>query len=278
MRTSRTIHLEMVLLGYLFALIFTPLLSASPGTLGKTLQGETCKDLSRMVWDKYPYHLAVRVDNHKWRLIAPNGEPTSLKAHLQSKTRDLQFCWAVPAAPKESAQIVYVHTRYSQNQPISLHRNTVEGPRGDIQKGFFATIKDWFEGSYTGWQDYLDISGCQFKNYHETKVSECRGTEVDRWKNSIDKWHSTGAWETHIPTREFTKQVVKLSLKDQKIASERLLRLNPNRDLMSWIYFRSNPPGIGQCLVLKLTYSLSSAVGSDLKVHSFKVMLDQSVE
>lgn len=276
MRTLRTNHLGNDSLRHLVALIITTILFTSPQSLATTLNGKKCSDFSRDDWDKYPYyHLAVRVHNGDWLLIAPNEEPVTVKPHLQTATEDVQFCWAVPPAREESAQVVYVHTQYKQGQPISLFRTPAKGSDKKIQKSFYSTLVNWFEGSFNEWRGNLHSASCQFKFYHRSTVSGCRGGPFHNWEQLLDRWHETEAWDTHVRTRAFASLVIGLSLKDQEIASERLLRLNPERPSMSWVPFKSNPPKIGKYLDIKLVYSRSSADGSDLKVHSFKFLRAQ---
>lgn len=175
--------------------------------------------------------LAVEIgDDWKFFSENPEGPAHSLTIDRQSVT-SLCLAWEAPPHRALSRQFVYISTRYTTDQPLSLFRSG----------GFpVLTADDWGDGRSRGQADAL---AGDFREYHRKRSSsqETLFDDLNRWHDGNTSYGLvSGALgnSTRLPN-----------------GGERLLTLLPLRPFKSWVRFSSHVPAAGDTLRVAVAYS-----------------------
>ena len=129
--------------------------------------------------------LAIRVDD-AWNYHYANQSEVKF---LETAKRKLCLAWEAP--PDMEFQIVYVSTRYTDDQPLSLHRNRRLLPNSDhpILPGH------WFRLFAV-----VDEPHGAFQDFHRRRP---HNDETFKW-SALSEWHHTALWDFFgDPNRSF---------------------------------------------------------------------------
>ena len=180
--------------------------------------------------------LAVRVaDGDGWEYYLPqkSGDPAHRLSAARLKVdsrRRLCMAWEAPSAL--TRQVVYVSTRFADDQALSLFRRGV----------FFSG--DLRDGARRG--TAVELAG-DFQQYHlDRSVITHSSLHAD-----LDGWHDSNASYGLVSGAA--------GYSDLPSGSERLLTLLPLRPLKSWVWFTSRQP----VDTLRVVIAYSGEVGDD---------------
>ena len=184
--------------------------------------------------------LAVRIEG-EWKQFTQHEDGP---AHILEIGGLLHLCIAWEAPPYDGVhrQIVYASTKYSDEQPLWLFRNSA----GDGIP---------FVGRLLGdWNRTPDASGVNpdsaFREFHRRLPENLSNTP---W-NSLADWHDTSAWFPNVRSYNLVVGAIR-ALPLLPYGSERLLRLASNRQLTSWVPFTTRAPSAQNELRVAISYT-----------------------
>lgn len=171
--------------------------------------------------------LGIKTDED-WRFYLPNDGSSAHELETGG-LQNLCVAWEAPPYERSSRQIVYSSTRYREDQPLWLFRNS-------------AAAQIPFVGRLVGdWSRLPDRSGTDpveaFREFHGTLPADIEDT---RWSHFV-AWHDTSVWRANRSSHE----LVSSAMADAPLlpfGTERLLVLAPRRPLTSWIRIDSRAP------------------------------------
>ena len=217
----------------------------------------TVEDLPREVASKG--RLAIKIDG-VWQLFAQNEDGSAYVLEVDG-LQSLCIAWEAPPYQRHLRQIVYVSTKYMDEQPLWLVRNNAAA-------GFP------FFGKLLGdWNRTPDASGSDpdeaFRKFHHSRPDDDDLSDAP-WNNLVD-WHDTSAWLTNVSSYELVVSATNgLSL--LPYGSERLLRLVGGRPLTSWVPFTTRTPSRQNELRVAVAYTGDlDAIGPHVYQYVFQV-------
>lgn len=179
--------------------------------------------------------LAVR-SGDEWRLFNQQEEGI-LKT---SGNEELCLAWEAPPYAGGS-QIVYVSTRYRDDQPVSIYRNASSPPF------FYAFFSDWRGPT---------VSRDLFDKFHKKSLGrndDGVSGNTDGW-DKLRKWHETSFWIANLESHELVKGALAYESIPLPYGAERLLVVAGERSMTSWIPFTSKVQK-GSKLLVAISYS-----------------------
>ncbi len=184
--------------------------------------------------------LAVRIDG-EWRLFAEYEDGPASVLQIGG-LQDVCIAWEAPPYLGASRQIVYASTKYRDEQPLWLFRNSAG-----------AGIP--FVGNLLGdWNRTPDASGISpdsaFKEFHRRRPDD----PFDPPWNNLAGWHDTSAWFPNVGSYDLVVSAAR-DLSALPYGSERLLRLAARRPLTSWVPFTTRAPSGQNELLVAVSYS-----------------------
>lgn len=185
-------------------------------------------DLARR--DKGHGRLAVKAGD-EWLYLKQQDDPLVLRT---AEIDDLCMAWEAPRS--RSNQIVYASTKFSSDQQILLFRNGA------------APIK-LFREIFGDWSSTLGNDRDKFRSFHKELPKD-----REEWKLLHD-WHDTSLWIPEQGSYELVKRAVADKRASLPYGTERLLLVQPNRPLSSWIPIETKPPSNGEQLHVAISYS-----------------------
>ena len=175
--------------------------------------------------------LAVKIGD-EWAYLRRQDDPLVIRA---AGVDDLCMAWEAPRSGG-SNQIVYAGTKFSRDQQILLYRNGA------------APIK-FFRRFFGDWSSTLGNDRERFRNFHKESPKD-----REEWSLLRD-WHDTSAWLPDRGSFELVKRAVADKRASVPYGTERLLLVQPNRPLSSWIPIETKPPSNGERLHVAISYS-----------------------
>jgi len=194
--------------------------------------------------------LAVQVDG-EWEFFSRNADGPAHLLPVDRQSAALCMAWEAPARPGLlavlSRQFVYVSTRYTTNQPLSLFRSG----------GFpLLTALDWGDGRGRG---QADAVADDFRSYHEDRSSIQGALARD-----LNRWHDGNA------TYSLVSGALTSSVRLPN-GAERLLTLLSRRPRKSWVRIVSQVPAVGDTLRVAVAYSEDA---NDLGPHAYEFIFE----
>lgn len=175
--------------------------------------------------------LAIR-SGDKWELF---DQGTGILK--TSEDGELCLAWEAPPYPGRRKQIVYVSTRHSDDQKVSVYRNASAPPF------FYVLLPEWRRV----------VTDELFKEFHDScTLTSCDSTSrhAEGWED-LRRWHETSFWFANLKSL----QLVKGAIDSKSIhGAERLLVIAGARPYTSWIEFTSKVQK-GKKLVVAVSYS-----------------------
>lgn len=186
------------------------------------------------------YRLAVRLPEG-WQYFS-TSDAESAHPIQPGERQELCLAWEAPPYPRSNRQVVYVSTRYSEDQPLWLFRNA-------------SAAGVPFVGRLLGdWSRVPDASGVDvddgFRVFHRGRAADASST---MW-NNLAAWHDTSVWFSNSSSYELVSAAA-ASLELLPHGTERLLVLAARRPLASWVTFTSYAPSAGDRLDVAVSYS-----------------------
>ncbi|MCY3569095.1 MAG: hypothetical protein OXH38_10740 [Chloroflexi bacterium] len=184
--------------------------------------------------------LAVRIDG-TWRFFAQYDDgPAPVLEVAEFQT--LCVAWEAPPYDRARRQIVYASTKYRDEQPMWLFRNSAGAGLPVV-------------GNLLGnWQRTPDASGVKpdsaFRTFHHRRPDD---PFVVPWK-SLAEWHNTSAWFPNVRSYDLVVGAAD-DLRLLPYGSERLLVLAARRPLTSWVPFTTRVPSRGDELRVAVSYT-----------------------
>lgn len=224
-----------------FIFVFSVVVSSAPFATSKMVfaqLGCTVDSLPRN--ETSQGQLAVRIDD-TWEMFTQNGDGPVHIIEVDG-FQDLCIAWEAPPYPGAHRQIVYVSTRYRDEQPLWLFRNSAGSGIPILGK----LLGDWNRTPDASGLDPDDT----FREYHRSLPDD--PFEVP-W-NSLTDWHNTSAWLSNVRSYE----LVVSSTNDLPVlpyGSERLLRLAAKRPFTSWVPFTTRTPSGQNELRVAVSYT-----------------------
>ena len=166
-----------------------------------------------------------------WTLFHPNG--TGSAHPLEIGDRQPELCMAWEAPPALGRQVVYVSTRFTEQQELSLYR-----------RGFVLGRTDDTLGG-------LDEFADDFRAYHR------RPSRPSELKDYLDSWHE------RLTSYDLVTDAVSTPRLNLPYGSERLLTLLPLRLSKSWVRIVSEVLE-GRTLRVAVAYS-----GTSTRTHEY---------
>ena len=191
--------------------------------------------------------LAVEIGS-EWEFFAPNQEGPAHVLPVDSQSGLLCMAWEAPRHIGLSRQFVYVSTRYSTNQPLSLFRS------GGLP---LLTALDWGDARVRGQVD--EVAGGVFRSYHEDRSSTGGPLPED-----LNRWHDGNA------TYSLVSGALGSSTRLPN-GAERLLTLLPLRPFKSWVRLSSQVPSEGSTLRVSVAYSVDA---EDVGPHAYEYIFE----
>ena len=190
--------------------------------------------------------LAVEIGG-EWEFFAPNPEGSAHVLPIDSQSVLLCMAWEAPAHFGLSRQFVYVSTRRTANQPLSLFRS------GGVP---LLTALDWGDGRARG---QADAVADDLRSYHEDRSSIQGALARD-----LNHWHDGNA------TYSLVSGALGSSVRLPN-GAERLLTLLPLRPRKSWVRLSSQVPAAGDTLRVGVAYSEDA---DDLGPHAYEFIFE----
>ena len=187
--------------------------------------GCTVDDLSRE--QSGQGRIAVRIDG-TWRLFSQNGDETAYVLDVGG-LQTLCIAWEAPPYHGAARQIVYVSTKYRDEQPLWLFRNSAGAGLPFVGK----LLGDW---NRTPDDSDLDPD-VAFKEFHRRRPDD----PFDAPWTALADWHNTSAWFSNVKSYPLVVSATN-GLPVLPYGSERLLRLAARRPLTSWVPFTTRAP------------------------------------
>lgn len=182
--------------------------------------------------------LAVRsVDG--WTLFNQK-EPGILKISPPGHN-DLCLAWEAPPYDGARKQIVYVSSRFSDNQPVSVYRNASSPPF------LYPLFSDW-QGT--------TVERNFFREFHAESSDQGEAQKLVGTNNrhKLLLWHQTSFWFPNMRSDELVKGALKFKGTSLPNGAERLLVVAAGRAKKSWIPFTSKVQR-GSELLVTIAYS-----------------------
>jgi hypothetical protein len=148
--------------------------------------------------------------------------------------------WGVPEYPWGDRQIAYIHSTYTQNQPVYLYRSEVKGGGGNVLPRY--KLKDH------------SLAPSVFAQYHGNGRQASGNPALLMW-HSIEWWQNIPGF---APPNPSSFQTVCMGLRlagTYEEGTERILFIQGGRPIMSWIPFETRLAGSGQRLSIWCYYS-----------------------
>ena len=196
--------------------------------------------------DDNAFRLAV-AQGGGW-LVCRSNTPEAVYEIDINTDEDVRFRWAAPRS--DNREVLYVSTVAKSHHPLSLQRNSAAGVLGM----FIPFVDGVWESRGFGAEQKQDFVAYHVQN-EESKSLE-PGDELGQW---LDRWHNTGLWFVNRNTDEVVRSAL-VNLNDNERVlqrgAERLIRIQANRDRLSWIDFYSQEPNPrGAILTVTVSYS-----------------------
>jgi len=169
--------------------------------------------------------LAIKVGSG-YLVYHPNDSTSPHKINLPASyqsERKLNMEWCAPPYSAWSSQVLYVHTKYGEEQPISLFRNSAV----PIFHVLPIIGGDWHA------DEPQKGLGADFCEYHTSDIDSPR--IQTRLGSRLRHWHDTSFWFSNRSTFETVSSVFASEFVNCEARAERLIRIHGGRDEMSWI-------------------------------------------
>ena len=197
--------------------------------------------------DDSAFRLAV-VQGGEW-LVCRSNTPEAVYEIDINPDEDVRFRWAAPRSANR--EVLYVSTVAKSHHPLSLQRNSAAGVLGM----FIPFVDGVWESRGFGAEQKQDFVAYHVQNDDESNSPE-PGDELGQW---LDRWHNTGLWFVNRNTDEVVRSALVNLNDDERVlqrGAERLIRIQANRDRLSWIDFYSQEPNPrGAVLTVTVSYS-----------------------
>ena len=186
------------------------------------------------------YRLAVRLPEGWQYYAASDGE--SVHFIESGERQELCLAWEAPPYQRSNRQVVYVSTRYREDQPLWLFRNASAAGVPFIGR----LLGDWSRVPDASGVDVAD----GFRVFHQDRAVDASST---MWDN-LAAWHDTSVWFSNSSSYELVSAAA-ASSELLPYGTERLLVLAAQRPLTSWVTFTSYAPSTGDRLDVAVSYS-----------------------
>ena len=186
------------------------------------------------------HRLAVKLSG-TWEYFAPDlPEPAPVIPAAAGQT--LCLAWEAPPYPGLRRQIVYVSTRYREDQPIWLWRS------GALQIPILADLLGNWNRTFDASRHGPDEA---FGKFHRNLPEN---TSVTPW-SALAAWHDTSGWFSNQRSYDLVAAALGDSRSGLPLGTERLMVLAARRPLSSWVRFTTYAPKTQNKLLVSVAFS-----------------------